>query len=270
MSEHDPTEPINSSPVLPPDDDLDDIQPRSRPRSIRRRLEEQVVEEAPPPPRSSRVRSQPIQQSAPTRRVREPVPIAWEPEPMSGPWRAKPFVVGGALAMWLVALALLLAEPTPIAGISPRVLLPIVWAAAAALTFVPLQFRLALPGIGWQGVLGWSLLGYLLAFVPAPRGWLLDLPDLPVYLLLLFAIFYAISAAVVPITYLLGQRFYKLRIHRLDVGRARRQAYEVGLLIVVALAMAALRTLTPITFGLLTLVVILTEALLLSQVQPEG
>lgn len=270
MSEHDSTEATPSSPVPPAEESLDDIQPRSRPRSIKRRLEEQMAEEAQPSPRSSRVRSQPLPQAQPARRVREPVPITWEPEPMTGPWRARPFVVAAAIVLWLAALALLISGAATVAGISARMLVPLVWGSAAALTFVPLQFRLGLPGIGWQGVLGWSLLGYLLAFVPAPRCWLLDLPDLPVYLLLLFAIFYAISAAVVPITYLVGQRFYKLRIHRLDVGRARRQGYEVGLLIVVTLAMAGLRALTPITFGLLALVVILTEALLLSQVQPEG
>jgi hypothetical protein len=141
---------------------------------------------------------------------------------------------------------------------------------AAALTFIPIQLRLALPGVGWQSMVGFGLLGYLLAFVPAPTAWLLDLPDLPVYLMLFFAVFYVVTATMVPLTYLLGQRFYKLRIHRLDVGRARRQAYEAGILTVMILVMAGLRVLSPATFGLLALVVVLTEALLLSQVQPEG
>ncbi len=191
---------------------------------------------------------------------------------MTGPWRAKPFVVGLAIAAWIVAAGLLVSDPGrdgQATGLV-RVLVPLVWATAAAITFVPIQLRLALPGIGWQSIVGFGLLGYILAFVPAPTGWLLDLPDLPVYLLLFLAIFYAISAAIVPLTYLLGQRYYRLRIHRLDVGRARRQAYEVGLLIVVTLVMAGLRVLSPVTFGLLVLIIVLTEALLLSQVQPEG
>jgi hypothetical protein len=238
----------------------------AHPRSLKRRLEQQQATG-----RTSRVRSQPLN-ATPPKRVREPVLLEWEPEPMTGPWRAKPFVVGLAIAAWIVAAGLLVSDPGrdgQATGLV-RVLVPLVWATAAAITFVPIQLRLALPGIGWQSIVGFGLLGYILAFVPAPTGWLLDLPDLPVYLLLFLAIFYAISAAIVPLTYLLGQRYYRLRIHRLDVGRARRQAYEVGLLIVVTLVMAGLRVLSPVTFGLLVLIIVLTEALLLSQVQPEG
>ena len=240
-----------------------------RPRSIRRRLEQQAEAVRPQP---NRVRSHPLVGPEPHRRVREPVPLDWEPEPMQGPWRAKPFVVALATLGWLAAIGLLLSDPARLAqtGLLPHLLVPLVWALAAALTFVPLQFRLGIPGVGWQGMLGFATLGYLLAFVPAPTGSLLELPDVPVYLLLSFAIFYAVAAIAVPLTYMLGQRWYKLRIHRLDVGRARRQAYEIGLLVVVLLAMAGLRVLSPITVGLLILVIVLTEALLLSQVQPEG
>ncbi len=259
-----------SRPVL--DDDID-IQP-SRPRSLKRRIEQQVAADT----RPTRVRSQPLNQptqqvdtQGPGKRVREPVLLDWEPEPMQGPWAAKPWVIGIAIIGWFVALAVLISVPQqPVMGIGPRALVPLVWTTAAALTFVPIQLRLALPGIGWQGMVGFGLLGYLLAFVPAPTAWLLDLPDLPVYLLLFFAVFYVVTATMVPLTYLLGQRFYKLRIHRLDVGRARRQAYEAGILTVLIMVMAGLRVLSPATFGLLALVIILTEALLLSQVQPEG
>lgn len=241
-----------------------------RPRSIRRRLERQAEAARPQPPR---IRSQPLTRDAPPqRRVREPVPLDWEPEPMTGPWRARSVVVTVAVLGWFAALALLLSNPVQLAqvGIAPRLLVPVVWALAAGVTFVPVQFRLGIPGVGWQAMLGFGLLGYLLAFVPAPTGSLLELPDVPVYLLLFFAVFYAAAATTVPLTYLFGQRFYKLRIHRLDVGRARRQAYEIGLLIVITLGMAGLRVLSPITFGLLVLVIVLTETLLLSQVQPEG
>jgi hypothetical protein len=241
----------------------------AHPRSLKRRLVQQQQQQQQQAERKSRVRSQPLN-SPPAKRVREPVVLDWEPEPMTGPWQAKPFVVGFAIVAWIIALGLLLSAPGDGSSAFGRLLVPLVWAAAAAVTFVPVQLRLALPGVGWQSMVGFGLLGYVLAFVPAPNGWLLDLPELPVYLLLFLAIFYAVSSAIVPLLYLLGQRYYKLRIHRLDVGRARRQAYEVGLLIVVSLAMAGLRVLSPVTFGLLALVIVLTEALLLSQVQPEG
>jgi len=244
-----------------------EAQPRTpHPRSLKRRLEAQQTVANP-----SRVRSQPLT-PPPAKRVREPVLVDWEPEPMTGPWRAKPFVITLAIIGWIAAIGLLVANPVQlgIAGGPLRLLVPFAWALAAALTFVPIQLRLALPGVGWQGMVGFGLLGYLLAFVPAPTGWLLELPDLPVYLVLFLAVFYAVTAAVIPLTYLFGQRRYKLRIHRLDVGRARRQGYEAGVLTVVTLAMAGLRVLTPITFALLALVIVLTEALLLSQVRPEG
>jgi hypothetical protein len=251
-------------PAAPPAHDAAPSTPH--PRSLKRRLEQQQAVE-----RKSRVRSQPLNQTPP-KRVREPVILEWEPEPMTGPWSAKPFVVGFAIVAWIVAVGLLISTPSQIGQSNGllRLLVPLVWSTAAAITFIPIQLRLALPGVGWQSMVGFGLLGYILAFVPAPGGWLLDLPDLPVYLLLFLAVFYAVSAAIVPLTYVLGQRYYKLRIHRLDVGRARRQAYEVGLLIVVSLVMAGLRVLSPVTFGLLALVIVLTEALLLSQVQPEG
>lgn len=238
------------------------------PRSLRRRLAASAATARPP-----RVRSRPLDAPAqPVPRERAPVPIDWEPEPVTTPWRARPLVITLAVLAWLAALLLLLADPrrAGAAGGELRLLLLLTWALAAALTFVPLQWRLGLPGLGWQGIVGWSALGYLLAFAPAPRGWLLDLPELPVYLLLFFAVFYAVSAAMLPLTYLLGQRVYRLRVHRLDVRRARRQAYEVGLLVVAVLVLAGLRVLTPATVILLAAVVLLTEALLLSQMRPQG
>jgi hypothetical protein len=219
----------------------------------------------------SRVRSRPIQPST-TRPVHDPVSLAWEPESRAEARRDKPLVVGLALLAWLVALAFLLTTPSPAAQISflPRLLTPLVWALAASVTFIPLQIWLALPHIGWQGVVGWGLLGYLLAFVPPPTGSLLELPDVPVYLLFFLAIFYATITLVMPFIYLLSQRIYKLRIHRHDLGRIRRQAYEIGVLVVAVLGMAGMRVLSPLTFGLTVLVLVLTEVLLLSQMQPKG
>ncbi len=189
-----------------------------------------------------------------------------------GPWRTGPVWALIAALAWVGAVALLVLGPARLQAwdLSPRLIIPGGWALAALITFLPLQLRMSLPGVTWQGVLGYGLLAYLLAFVPAPNSWLLELPEVPVYLLFFLALFYAVGATALPITYTLGQRFYNLRLHRHDIGRARRQAYEVALLAVAAFVLAGLRVLTPISFGLLALVVVLTEALLLSQVQPEG
>jgi hypothetical protein len=177
-------------------------------------------------------------------------------------------VVITALAAWIAALTLLLAVPARSAGVPVfRVVLPLLWALASALTFIPLQRRLEAPGLGWQGIFGWTLFGYVLAFIPAPGGSLLDLPELPSYLLLLLAVFYAVATAIVPLTWLPARRRIDDSYHQ--VRRARRQAYEVAALAVVTMGMAALRVLTPWGFGLLLLATILGEALLVSQIQTD-
>ncbi len=166
-------------------------------------------------------------------------------------------------AIAVLAAVVLLTVATIRTPIPPvlRLSVPLVWALASGLVFVPLARRLDTPGLGWQGVVGWTLLSYVVAFVPAPRGALLDLPELPSYLLLLLAVFYAVAAAAVPLTWLLARRLD----NELRTRRARRQAYAVALLAVVVLAMAALRVLTPWAFALLVVVLILAEALLISQ-----
>ncbi len=216
----------------------------------------------------ARVRSR--RSSAPGH-VREPVLAPWETEPTKESWRDKPLVIGLAVFAWLVAVALLLTTPNQPdqIGFFSRVLTPLIWALAAGLTFIPLQTRLALPDIGWQGVIGWGLLGYMLAFVPAPTGSLFELPDLPVYLLFFLAAFYATVAAVMPFFYLLGQRIYKLRVDRFDHSRAQYQAYGIGLLVVATLLMAAMRVLSLLTFSLMALIVLLIEMIVLLQARAE-
>ncbi len=46
--------------------------------------------------------------------------------------------------------------------------------------------------------MGSSLLLYTLAFVPPPTGWLLSLPDTPVYLIFAAALFWSASALAMP------------------------------------------------------------------------
>ena len=203
-----------------------------------------------------------------------PEPIATavvEPAAREG-WRWTPVIVGLAVIAWLVALSLLAMGPTTLEArvSSPRLTFITAWVIAATITFLPLEFRLGLPGLTWQGVAGWTLLGYTLAFVPPPRGWLLDLPDLPTYLIFFLALLYAVASAALPLTSLLGRWLYSRRMHQLDMRRARRQANELGMLAVALLALAALRVLSPLTGLLLLAVFILVETLFLSQVAPDG
>lgn len=168
-------------------------------------------------------------------------------------------VVAVLAAMVLLLVATIRTPPAPVLRLS----VPLVWALAAGLVFVPLERRLDMPGLGWQGVLGWTLLSYAVGFMPAPHGALLDLPELPSYLVLLLAVFYAASAAAVPCTWLVARR--RTLDDDLRIRRARRHAYAIALLVVVVLMMAALRVLTWWAFALVVVVLILAEALFVAQ-----
>jgi uncharacterized membrane protein YhaH (DUF805 family) len=189
--------------------------------------------------------------------------------PSAPRWRWTWVVVAVAAIAWLVAIGLLSGGSGADRVSSPRLTLAAAWAFAALVTFLPIEIRRGLPGLTLQGVTGWTLLGYMLAYVPPPTGWLLELPDLPVYLLFFVALFYALSAAALPLTQELGQRLYSRRLHQNDLRRSRRQAYEIGLLAVAVMLLASLRVLMPLTILLLVAVLVLVETLLLSQVAPE-
>jgi hypothetical protein len=93
---------------------------------------------------------------------------------------------------WAGALAVLLfggvsAESDPLAP--QRLLFYLLALAAPILTFLPVERAAGLGGLTVEGTVGAALLLYCLAFVPAPRDWLLALPELPVYGLLLLALF---------------------------------------------------------------------------------
>lgn len=182
---------------------------------------------------------------------------------------APSWLLGGAAAgTWLIAIALLgvAATRSPDLPVTPvlRVLLPLVWALAAGLVFLPLRHALDAPGLGWQGVVGWTLLGYVLAFVPAPSGALLELPELPSYLLLFLAAFYASISTALPFAWLVAQR--RLADPDQRLRRARRQATLVMLVVMATLVLAGLRVLTPWAIGLVCVALVIVELLFITQV----
>jgi hypothetical protein len=180
--------------------------------------------------------------------------------------------VGAGLCWASVAALLLLgdlrAEPGPLAPL--RVLFYVAVLLAGLLTFLPIERRLELAGLTLEGVGGTALLCYALAFVPPPSGWLFSLPDLPVYLLLLLALFWSASALAMPLAYVLGRALFRARAHQLDLRRVRRQAHEAGALVALVGALAALRVLTWVSLLLLVLILVIGELLLLSRVNASG
>lgn len=150
-----------------------------------------------------------------------------------------------------------------------RLLFYVLVLAAGLLTFVPVQRQLQIPGLAFEGVAGASLLLYTLAFVPPPTGWLLSLPDIPVYLLLAVAVFWTVSAVVTPPVFAFGRRIFHQRARQYDLRRARRQAHEFGLLAALCIGLAGLRLLTPLSVVLLALILVVAELLFLSFVETE-
>ncbi len=148
-----------------------------------------------------------------------------------------------------------------------RIIFYVLTVLAGLLTFVPFQRRLRLPGLALEGVAGSFLLLYTLAFVPPPTAWLLSAPDAPVYLILALALFWTVSAAMLPLIYAIGTRTFRQRARQYDLRRARRQSHEAGALIALCSILAGLRVLTPVSVLLLALIIVVAELLFLSFVE---
>jgi hypothetical protein len=181
-----------------------------------------------------------------------------------------PLLVAAAAGLcWAAALALLifgdlqrLASP-----LAPeRLLYYALVLASALLTFVPIEARLSLTGLTIEGVIGFGVLAYTLAFVPAPQGWLLDPADLPIYGLFFIALLIAGAAAARPFIAVLSRRFYQQRARAFDQRRVRRQAYEVGLFLAASAALASLQALSWVSMLLLFVAILIAELLLLARV----
>lgn len=173
---------------------------------------------------------------------------------------------------WACALAALLTGqlgPSLPLTAPLRLIFCVLVLAAGLLTFVPFQQRLQLPGLALEGVTGTFLFLYTIAFVPPPNAWLLSLPELPVYVIMALALWWSISAAVLPVVYWLGGRLFRQRARQYDLRRARRQAHEIGALVALAVLLAGLRALRPIPLVLLALLLIAAELLFLSFIDAE-
>ncbi|PZR94815.1 MAG: hypothetical protein DLM69_12135, partial [Candidatus Chloroheliales bacterium] len=97
---------------------------------------------------------------------------------------------------------------------------------APLLIYLPISQALGLRYFWMFAVISWALFGYILAFVTAP-----DQANPIQYAIFLTLFFAVLTTIFTPLTYLLGYRFYSLKAHRRDIGRARRQAILISLYI---------------------------------------
>ena len=170
-----------------------------------------------------------------------------------------------ALVCWVALLALLLfGGLDTVAPLDPQRLLFYGLALAAPLlTFLPIERATGLLGLTVEGSVGLALLLAMLAIVPAPRAGLLALAELPIYGLMLLALFLSVSALVRPLIYQANLRFWPVRALPTNSRRVRRQSYEVGLLPVAIATLAALRVFTWISLFLVIIILVIIELLFL-------
>ncbi len=119
---------------------------------------------------------------------------------------------------------------------------------APLLIYLPISQSLGLRYFGLFAVISWALFGYLLAFVAPPLAEQANAVWYAIFLTLCFAV---LTTIFTPIAYAIGYRFYSLKAHRRDIGRARRQAILLSLYIVAMLLLAAVSVLNPLNAILL-------------------
>ena len=170
-----------------------------------------------------------------------------------------------ALVCWVALLALLLfGGLDTVAPLDPqRILFYGLALAAPLLTFLPIERATGLLGLTVEGSVGLALLLAMLAIVPAPRAGLLALAELPIYGLMLLALFLSVSALVRPLIYQANLRLWPVRALPTNSRRVRRQSYEVGLLPVAIATLAALRVFTWISLFLVIIILVIIELLFL-------
>lgn len=158
-----------------------------------------------------------------------------------------------AIALGLVATALLLYLINGIAAgavidawAGRSIAIYVLLIVAPLLIYLPISQALGLRYFWLFAVISWALFGYLLAFVtppqPAPLLWY------AIFLPLFFAVLVTIFT---PTLYVIGYRFYSLKAHRRDLGRARRQAILLALYIIALFLLAAVQVLNPLNAILL-------------------
>lgn len=141
-----------------------------------------------------------------------------------------------------------------------RLALYILLLMAPALTFVPLARWVAAPFFDIEAVAAWATLGFIVAVVePA------DPPSLAQFLLFLLPLTVALATVASLASYLVGLRVYRDDPRRHDFVRARRQGYLAAIVLVAAMLLYSIGTLSPTSMALLIAIATLAEMFSLSR-----
>ncbi|MEJ7655007.1 MAG: hypothetical protein WKH64_17550 [Chloroflexia bacterium] len=139
--------------------------------------------------------------------------------------------------------------------------------AAPLLTFEPIGRIVGLRFYGAEATVFWAGLLTLFTFV-SPNNLAVS-----AYLLFMLLLFGAASAVFLPIGYAAGFKLLTLKIHKHDVGRARREGYLAGLFIVLSAAMNLGGFYSLMNGLLLFVILVLAESFALSHkpgLEPAG
>lgn len=187
-------------------------------------------------------------------------------EPMSRTTMLLWFVLVGFT--WLGALLLLATGTWPRDDHAKQIVVVGGTMIVGLLTFVPIEYYFRAYGLAIRGITGFVLLVQLVLYVPAPTQSLLWVPDLPVYLLVGIALYWLLASMCMPVAYTIGQVVFKRRARRYDVRRAWRQAREIALYSVGLFGLFGLRAFIPLLVVPWTLMIIITEVVFLSYIEP--
>ena len=169
---------------------------------------------------------------------------------------------------WLALLWLVFAGSWPVANRTAQLGLLAGTVGVGLLTFLPFELQHAVRGLTMRGVLGMSVLTQMLVYVPAPTRSMLELSEVPVYLLAILGGYWLLSSLCMPLLYWAGQRMFVNRARRYDVRRSYRQGAEVALMVVGIFVLFALRALTPMFVVIWVAMIVIAEVIFLSFVEP--
>ena len=171
---------------------------------------------------------------------------------------------------WLGLFALVVIYPWSSGDRTHHWALALITATVGLATFGPIESVLRTNGITVRGMFGLVVLTHVIVYVPVPSRSILSLADIPVYLIVAFALFYTVGSLAMPVMYAIGKRVFARRSRRHDARRAWRQATELGAFLFGCVILTGLRAFTPMLAGLWLLMVVFAEYIFLSYIEPPA